>query len=90
VKSGHIEELRDSYGATLGVFRDYRDRFSYGIELKIMNPEDRGVDTLDTHLLLGRVYHWANRDIGFGFHKSLTRHSSFVDYGFLVGVLTAF
>lgn len=90
VKSGHIEELRDSYGATFGVFRDYRHALSYGAEIKVLNPEDRGVDTLDTHLLLGVVYHWRNRDLGLGFHKSLTQHSSFVDYGFLAGVLVSF
>ncbi|WP_121009686.1 hypothetical protein [Hydrogenivirga caldilitoris] len=90
IKSGHVEELRDSYGATLGVFREYGNILSYGLELKVLTPEDREVNTLDTHALLGMVYHWKNRDIALGFHKTLTRHSSFVDYGLLAGIKLSF
>ncbi|WP_457600552.1 hypothetical protein [Hydrogenivirga sp.] len=91
IKSGHIEELRDSYGFTFGAFRDYRDKLSYGLELKMLNPEDRNIDVLDTHLILGCVYHLrSNTDLSFGLHKTLTRHRAFVDYGILVGTLVSF
>ncbi len=91
IKSGHVEELRDSFGVTLGVLKDLRDVLSYGIELKVLRPESGDVNTPDTHLILGCVYHMGeNTDISLGVHKTLTHHPSFVDYGFLGGVLVAF
>lgn len=91
IKSGHVEELRDSYGVILGVFKEYRDVLSYGVELKVLRPEDRDIQVLDTHILAGVVYHHKpNKDIALGVHKTLTEHTTFVDYGVLLGLLTSF
>ncbi len=90
IKLDHVEELKDSYGAIFGVFMDYKDKLSYGLELSVLRPEN-GANVLNTHVIAGCVYHTDHGvDLSFGVHKTLTYHPSFVDYGLLAGMLVAF
>lgn len=90
VKASHIESLRDSYGLTMAMFADYKHMITYGAELAVLSPEDRDVDKLDTHLILGLVYHLKSTDLSLGIHKSFNRDPSFADYGLLCGVKHSF
>lgn len=91
VNYGQVEGLRDSYGLSIGMFRNYRERLSYGAELTALQPEDSGIETTDVHLILGLVYHTSGGvDVSFGLHKTLTYDSSLSDYGVLVGSLIPF
>ena len=90
IKLDHVEELKDSYGAIFGIFADYKEKLSYGIELSILRPEN-GADVLNTHVIAGCVYHADHGiDLSLGVHKTLTYHPSFADYGLLAGMLIAF
>ncbi len=91
IKAEQVEELRDSFGVIVGLFRNFRDVISYGVELNLSIPEDKSIDAPNAHLIVGCVYHMnSHTDISLGLYKTLTYHPSFVDYGALTGVLVAF
>ncbi len=91
IKSGHVEELRDSYGFVFGIFTNGKGSIDIGIELSVLQPEDSKVGVLNIHLLTGLSYHInGGTDFNVGIHKTLTRHQSFVDYGVLAGVKVSF
>ncbi len=85
-----VENLRDSYGLSMGMFRAY-SRFDLGVELTALLPEDKSVRTLDTHIVAGVSYHaQTGFDINFGLQKSLVKRSGFADYGIFVGTVVSF
>lgn len=90
IKSSHVEGLRDAYGVILHAYGKPLEWLTLGGELKYLKPEDR-TSKKDTHVLLGAVLHpTGNIDLSFGLHKSLNKHPTQPDYGFLAGFLYRF
>lgn len=86
IKRGHIEELRDAYGAIAGLYYKAYDNLTLGWELKLLRSEQKGIKKPDSHVLLGAVYSVGNVGFSFGVHKTLIRHQSFADWGLLAGL----
>ncbi len=90
IKANFVEELRDTYGAIFCFYRKVSDDLIIGSEIKFLKPTQDGVNKLDSHVLFGGVYSLKRLSVSFGFHKSVTKHESFANYGILASLLLLF
>ena len=90
IKASFVEELRDTYGIILSTYKKLGKSLTLGGEVKLLRPAEDGVNKLDSHILLGGVYSFDKLSVSLGFHKGITRHSTFANWGILAGFLMTF
>ena len=81
------QDLRDSRGIALGLYRKVGEKLTVGGELNYQVPEEKEINKRDLYLIFGLVYSPVDSlDLSIGFHKNVNKHEGFTDYGVLAGI----